>query len=72
MKKIIAILLTLVLVLSIPVTAHAVTPKLDIPKVPQISKIKFEVKLTETTEKAIENRAAEWVKKIDFSKFFGG
>lgn len=68
MKKIIAILLALLLILSMAIPVAAVTPKLDIPKVPQISKIKFEVKLPETTEKAIENHAAEWVKKIDFSK----
>ena len=69
MKKIIAILLSLVLVLSIPVTAHAATPTFQIPKVPQISNIKIDVKLPEGVA---ENAVKAWLKehpiKFDFSK----
>lgn len=46
--------------------AIASTPKLTI-KVPQVSGIKFNIKLDEKLEKAVANAAAEAVKKIDFS-----
>lgn len=68
MRKIFAMILAVMLVASMAVTAHAATPKLKVPDMPEISNIKIEVKLDETTEKAIENHAAEWVKKMDFSK----
>ena len=68
MKKIIMLILAIMLVVSMTITAHATTPKLNIPNVPQISKIKIEVKLDENMEKAVENNVAEWIKKIDFSK----
>lgn len=42
------------------------SPKLNI-KVPQISGIKFTVKLDDKLEKAVANAAAEAAKKIDFS-----
>ena len=66
MRKFIAILLAVMLVASMTVNAHAATPKLNI-KVPQISSIKFNIKLDEKLEKAVANAAAEAVKKIDFS-----
>lgn len=70
MKKIIAILMALVLVLSIPVTANAVTPTLQVPDVPQISNIHIEVKLD---EQVYENAVQKWFKehpiKFDFIKF---
>ena len=66
MRKFIAILLAIMLVASMAVTAYAATPALNI-KVPQISSIKFDVKLDEKLEKAVANAAAEAVKKIDFS-----
>lgn len=66
MRKIIAIALAVMLVASMVVPAFAATPKLNI-KVPQISSIKFDVKLDEKMEKAVANAAAEAVKKIDFS-----
>ena len=68
MRKFIAILLAVMLVAPMTVTAHAVTPKLNIPDVPQISNIKLDIKLDESMEKAIENYATKWVEKIDFSK----
>lgn len=68
MRKIIAILLAVMLVVAMAVPASACTPKLKIPKVPQISGIKFEVKLDENLEKAVDNHANKWVGKIDFSK----
>ena len=74
MRKFFAILLAVMLVASMAVPAFAYTPKLNI-KVPQISSIKFNIKLDEKLENAVANAAAEAVKKIDFSgiKFnFGG
>lgn len=75
MRKIIAIVLAVILVLSMAIPAYAATPALKIPNVPQISSIKFNVNLDEKLEKAVANAAAEAVKNIDFSsiKFnFGG
>ena len=66
MRKIIAILLAVMLVASMVIPAFAATPKLNI-TVPQISSIKFNIKLDEKLEKAVANAAAEAVKKIDFS-----
>ena len=66
MRKIFAIILAIMLVTSMAVTAYAATPTLNI-KVPQISKIQFNIKLDETTNKAVDNAIAEAVKKIDFS-----
>ena len=72
MKKLISIVLALMLIMSMTVTASAVTPTLKIPNVHQISNIKFDVKLDETTENAIENHVNKWFVehpiKIDFSK----
>ena len=45
MKKILAMLLALLLIVSMAIPAYAVTPKLEIPDVPQISKIKFDIKI---------------------------
>lgn len=39
MKRILAFIVALVLVLSLTLTAYAVTPKLKIPAIPQIPKI---------------------------------
>lgn len=68
MRKIIAILLAVMLVVSMAVPAFACTPKLKIPKVPQISGIKLEPKLDENLEKAVDNYVDKWVSKIDFTK----
>ena len=66
MRKIFAIILATMMVVSMAVTAHAATPTLKI-KVPQISKIQFNIKLDETTENGVDNAITEAVKKIDFS-----
>lgn len=72
MKKIIVLALAVIMIMSMTVTASAVTPTFKIPNVPQISNIKFDVKLDETTENAIENHVSKWFAehpiKIDFSK----
>ena len=72
MKKLIYIVLALMLVMYMTVTAYAATPTFKIPSVPQISNIKFDVKLDEATENAIENHVDKWFVehpiKIDFSK----
>lgn len=73
MRKILALILAVMLIVSMAAPALACTPKLSIPKVPQISNIKLEPKLDETLEKAVdnqvENHVSKWVSKIDFSKF---
>lgn len=72
MRKIFALILAVMLVMSMAISASAYTPKINIPKVPQISNIKFEIKLDENLEKAVENQVdnhvSNWVSKIDFSK----
>lgn len=69
MKKIITIVLALMLIASMAVPAYAVTPTFQIPDMPEISKIKIEVKLD---DKVAENAVKAWLKehpiKIDFSK----
>ena len=66
MKKIIAILMALVLVMSMAVPAAAVTPALKIPDVPQISKIEIQVNLDEKVyENAIQKWFAEHPIKLD-------
>ena len=45
MKKIITFLFTLVLVVSMAIPAFACTSKMEIPDVPQISDIKFDIKI---------------------------
>lgn len=45
MKKILAIILAILLIASMAVPAYAVTPSFKIPDVPQISKIKFNIKI---------------------------
>ena len=67
MRKFIAILLAVMLMASMAIPAFAVTPALKIPKVPQISSIKFSIKLDEKLANAVKNAGAEAVKKIDFS-----
>lgn len=70
MKKIIAILLALLLILSMAIPVAAVTPTLQVPDVPQISDIKIEVKVD---EQVYENAVQKWFKehpiKFDFIKF---
>ena len=68
MKKIITFILVMTILASMTITAYATTPKLNVPDMPEISKIKIEVKLDENMEKAVDNHVAKWVKKIDFSK----
>ena len=69
MKKIIVLALAVIMIMSMTVTAYAVTPNFKIPNVPQISNIKFDVKLDEDV---IENHVDKWFAehpiKIDFSK----
>ena len=43
MKKFILFVLTLMLIASMAVPAFAATPSFEIPEVPQISKIKFDI-----------------------------
>lgn len=73
MKRIVALLLAVMIVMSMAVTASACTPRLQIPKVPQISSIRLEPKLDADLEKAVdnemENHVSKWICKIDFSKF---
>lgn len=45
MKRLIILLLALVLVLSLTVPALAVTPKYEVPKVPDVSKVTFKIDL---------------------------
>lgn len=72
MRKILAVILAVVVIMSMSVTAYAYTPKLTVPKIPQISNIKFEVKLDKSTASAVEDQASShvesWMKNIDFSK----
>ena len=67
MRKIIAIVLAVMLVASMVIPAYAATPALKIPNVPQISSIKFTVKLDDKLEKAVAFATAEAAKRIDFS-----
>lgn len=70
MRKIFALILAVMLVMSMAISASAYT--LNIPKVPQISNIKLEPKLDVNLEKAVENHTenwvSNWISKIDFSK----
>lgn len=72
MRKIFALIMAVMLIVAMAVPASACTPKLKIPKVPQISSIKLEPKLDENLEKAVdnqvENHVSKLVGKIDFSK----
>ena len=69
MKKLICILLALLLIGTMTVTAHAATPTLQIPKVPQISKIKIEAKLDEQVyENAVQKWFADHPIKLDISR----
>lgn len=43
MKKFITFLLVMVIISSLAFPAYAMTPKYEIPEVPQISKIKFDI-----------------------------
>lgn len=45
MKKILAIILAVMLIASMVIPAYAVTPSFKVPEVPQISKIKFDIKI---------------------------
>lgn len=72
MRRIFALILAVMVIMSMAVPAFACTPRLKVPKVPQISSIKLEPKLDENLEKAVDNQAenhvSKWVSKIDFSK----
>lgn len=76
MKKILAILLAVLLIAGMAIPAFAVTPRMNVPDMPEVSKVKFDIKLDKNLDKAIESYVAEMVKKIDFSKIklpnFGG
>ncbi len=45
MKKILALILAVLLIMVMAVTAFAVTPELGVPDVPQISDIEFDIKI---------------------------
>jgi hypothetical protein len=45
MKKILAIALALLLIIGTAVPAHAVTPSLEVPDMPEVSKIEFDIKI---------------------------
>ena len=45
MKKILAFILAVMLIASMSINAYAVTPKLDVPDIPDFSNIKFKVEL---------------------------
>lgn len=66
MKKIITLALALVLIASMTVTAHAATPKLDIPDI-EIPNISGSVKVDVTP--AVDSWLDKHPIKIDFSKF---
>lgn len=68
MKKIICTMLALLLIIGTAVPVHAVTPKLNIPDLPDISSIKIEPKLPEQVyENAVEKWFAEHPLQFDFS-----
>lgn len=66
MKKIFAILLTVMLIASMTVSAYAVTPPLNVPDLPEIPNISGSVKIdvTPTVNKWLDEHPF----KIDFSK----
>lgn len=72
MRKLFALILAAMLAATLAVNAAACTPRLQIPKVPQISSIRLEPKLNENLEEAVgnqvENHVSKWICKIDFSK----
>lgn len=72
MRRIFALILAVMVIMSMVVTASACTPRLQIPKVPQISNIQLEPKLDADLEEAVdnqvENHVSKWICKIDFSK----
>lgn len=71
MRKIIALLLALLLILAMDIPAFAVTPKLDVPDMPEIPDISGSVKV-EIPDSFWDNWFKEHPFKIDFSKFKWG
>jgi len=63
MKKIIAILLALLMIMSLATPVFAATPPMQVPNMPEISKIKFEIKLP---EHVYENAVQEWLAEHPF------
>lgn len=47
MKKLIVLIITLCLILAMAVPAYACTPKLKVPSIPAVPKIRVEIKLFE-------------------------
>lgn len=45
MKKLIVLILTICLILAMAVPAYACTPKLQVPSIPTVPKIRVEIKL---------------------------
>ena len=71
-KKIIVLALVLVLIASMTVTAHAVTPKLDIPDLPEIPDLSGSVKV-ELSDSFWDRWFADHPIKFNFSSIkFGG
>lgn len=66
MRKFIIVLLIIVTAISMTVTTHAVTPKLDI-DLPEIPDISGSVKV-EVSDNTLDNWFKEHPFKIDFSK----
>jgi len=72
MKKLVAIILALMLIASMAIPAYAVTPTLNIPDVPQISNIKFDVDV-KVSQGFWDRWFADHPVKFDFSNIkFGG
>lgn len=75
-RKLLVIIAVVLLVVAMALTVYAVTPTLNIPDVPNISNIKFDINLDETLNNGISNYISNWFKehpltfsKIDFSEF---
>jgi len=66
MKKIVTIALTLIIIMSMAIPAHALTPKLEIPDIPDFSNIKFTPKI-ELPDDFWSNWFKEHPLKIDLS-----
>lgn len=60
MKKLIILLLALALVLSLTVPALAVTPKYEVPKVPNVSKVTFKIDLGNSFRNYWESHPIKW------------
>ena len=67
MKRFLSMILIVMIVMSMAITAHAATPSFKVPEVPQISKIKFNIKI-ELEDDFWDKWFEEHPFKFDFSK----